>query len=453
MMMTNQLETPLYERFAARFEIVSLQSSNDQLRQIRQEAFNIFNAIGFPSIKNEEWKYTNILPFLKEEYELELRPQELSKDAFDQTARLIAAHLDALQNAIKGEHKGAYRLVTVNGEINNDLSFLPDAQLIKILPFAMAESEPSFRKHFGNIATIEGHAFSALNTALYTDGLFIEMPKGVVLDKPLHVIHVFLSGTNIFIQPRHLFVINANASLEVIETVICEENDHMVFVNGVTEIAIAEQAHFHHYDIQTGRKGMRFVQRTEATQQEHSNYSNYTFTLPGSDFVRNNLVLHMDAPNLESHLYGLYLTSGSQLVDNHTEVHHKHPHGESNQLYKGVLLDKSKAVFNGKIYVYQDAQKTNAFQQSNNVLFSDKATVNAKPQLEIFADDVKCSHGTTIGQINKEALFYLQSRGISEQTAQNIMVNAFAFDVTEKVKIKPLRIYLEKLIAAEMEKI
>src|SRR5690606_1753111 len=182
-----------------------------------------------------------------------------------------------------------------------------------------------------------------------------------------------------------------------------------VFVNGVTEIVAAENSRLDHYDLQTGRPGMRFVQRIESKQAKDSNYSNYTFTLPGSDFVRNNLSFHLDDPGLECHLYGLYLTAGNQLVDNHTEVHHKMPHGESNQLYKGVLLDKSKAVFNGKIYVYEDAQKTNAFQQSNNILFSDKATVNAKPQLEIFADDVKCSHGTTVGQINKEAFFYLQS--------------------------------------------
>jgi len=216
---------------------------------------------------------------------------------------------------------------------------------------------------------------------------------------------------------------------------------------------VEQQAYLHHYDLQTGRAGMRFVQRTEAAQLKHSNYSNYTFTLPGADFVRNNLVLHLDAPDLESHLYGLYLAAGSQLVDNHTEVHHKHPNGESNQLYKGVLLDKAKAVFNGKIYVYPDAQKTNAFQQSNNILFSDKATVNAKPQLEIFADDVKCSHGTTVGQLSGDALFYLRSRGISEDSAKNMMVNAFAFDVTQKIKNEALRVYLERLVMQKMAEV
>ncbi len=450
--MINQLETPLYESIAAKFEIASLQSGSEALQALRREAFDIFKSTGFPSIREEEWKYTNILPFLKEDYELDVILQELSPEEFSTTAALVAHHLEALQQSLKGEQKGAYRLVTVNGKINAGLSVLPAQEQLQIRSFAGAEQDPSFQKHFGKIATLKDNAFVALNTALYNEGLYIEAPKGCVLDKPLHLVNVLLAGGPAFVQPRHLIVVHPNASLEVIETTISDNEAQPLFVNGVTEIAVGENAHFHHYDIQTGRKGMRFVQRVEATQEKHSNYSNYTFTLPGTDLVRNNLVLHLNAPELESHLYGLYLTAGQQLVDNHTEVHHKQPHGESNQLYKGVLLDNSKAVFNGKIFVYQDAQKTNAFQQSNNILFSEKASVNAKPQLEIFADDVKCSHGTTIGQINKDALFYLQTRGIGEQMAKNMMVNAFAFDVTEKVKIPALRTYLEKLIAAEMEK-
>lgn len=450
--MINQLETPLYESIIAKFEIAALQSSNTQIGDLRQQAFDIFKTLGFPSIKNEEWKYTNVLPFLKDEYELEISQDELSKDTFDKVAKMVTTHIESIQNSIKGEQKGAYRLIAVNGKFNETLSILPETGKIKIQALSAATEEPAFMQHFGKIATIKDNAFVALNTALFHDGLFIEVPKSISLDKPLHVINVLLADANVFVQPRNLFVIHPNASLEVIETTITNEAGHLIFANGVTEIAVAENAHLHHYDIQTGHIGLRLVQRTEATQEQHSNYSNYTFTLPGTELVRNNLTLHLNAKDLESHLYGLYLTADKQLVDNHTEVHHKMPNGESNQLYKGVLMDQSKAVFNGKIYVYEDAQKTNAFQQSNNILFSEKATINAKPQLEIFADDVKCSHGTTIGQMNKESLFYLQSRGISEQTAKNMMVNAFAFDVTQKVKIAPVRVYLEKLIAAEMEK-
>lgn len=449
--MTNQLETPLYESLVAKFEIAALQAGSQELKDLRNEAFSIFKQLGFPSIKNEEWRFTNVFPFVKENYELEVVDSSLTKEEFEKTAALVAAHTEEIQQSLKGEHKGAYRLVIVNGKINKELSWMPEGDTLQILPLEAAEEKPAFQKHFGKIASIKDNAFAALNTALYHDGLYIEVKANATPDKPLHIINVFLSAADVLLQPRHLFVVNKGASLEIIETIIADDTSNKILVNGVTEIAVAENAHFHHYDIQTGRAGMRYIQRTEATQQQHSNYSNYTFTLPGADFVRNNLALHLDAENMDTHLYGLYLSAGTQLIDNHTEVHHKFAHCESNQLYKGVLMDKSKAVFNGKIFVYQDAQKTNAFQQSNNILFSETATINAKPQLEIFADDVKCSHGTTIGQMNKDALFYLQSRGISEQNAKNLMVKAFAFDVTEKVKIPAIRTYLEQCIEAVMQ--
>lgn len=448
--MTRQLDTPLYEYIAAKYEIAQLRSSDEVIRSLREKAYAVFRETGFPSIKNEEWKYTNMLPFLRTKYEWEIIEQNNSKEDFYQTASLISGHLEEIQNSLKGEHKGAYRIVTINGRLNKELSVLPDSAHMIVQNFEDAMGSSSFKKYFGAIATLNNNAFAALNTALFTDGLFLELPEGVHLDKPVHIVNVLLSDSDVWLQPRHLIVVHPGSSLELIETVLADETNHKIFVNGLSEIVVAENAQLHHYDLQTGRPGMCFVQRTEATQQSHSNYSNYTFTLPGTDLVRNNLSLHLDAPALESHLYGLYLAAGQQLVDNHTEVHHKHPNGESNQLYKGVLLDNAKAVFNGKIYVYPDAQKTNAFQQSNNILFSDKATVNAKPQLEIFADDVKCSHGTTVGQLNKEALFYLRSRGISEESAKNMMVNAFAFDVTQKIKNAPLRTYLEKLIAKKM---
>lgn len=444
--MINQVDTVLYEKLSAKLELALMRCTDTEQKALRNKAFEVFRQNGFPVIKNEEWKHTNVQPFLKDDYELNVVPYDISKEQYITTAQLIARHSDDIQQSLKGEHKGAYRLVLVNGVINKQHSFLPPAEQVNILSFDEAEDEIAFQQHFGKIATIESNSFAALNTALFTDGIFIEIAKGAVLDKPLHIIHVLLSEAAIWIQPRSLFVINKNASLDVIETVIADEQQHAVFSNSVAEIFVDENAAFNHYDIQTGRDALRFVQRTEARQAQHSNYSNYTFTFPGAEFVRNNLTIHLEAQNLESHLYGLYLTSGKQLVDNHTEVHHKFPNGESNQLYKGILLDESRAVFNGKIYVYQDAQKTNAFQQSNNLLYSDKATVNAKPQLEIFADDVKCSHGTTIGQMDKEALFYLQSRGIGEASARTMMMQAFAFDVTEKVKNQALRSYLEKEI-------
>jgi len=223
-----------------------------------------------------------------------------------------------------------------------------------------------------------------------------------------------------------------------------------LFINKVTEAYIAENARLDQYYLQTTMPNARLVNFTQCVQSSDSLYNNYTYTLPGADLVRNTLHLDLNGTNTESHLYGLYLTGANQLVDNHTSVHHLFPNCMSNELYKGVLMDNSRAVFNGKIYVHQDAQKTNAFQQNNNMLLSNKAVIDSKPQLEIFADDVKCSHGSTVGSFNNEALFYLKARGIGEIAARNLLVNAFAFDVTNKIQIPAVREYVEKLITKKM---
>jgi Fe-S cluster assembly protein SufD len=240
--------------------------------------------------------------------------------------------------------------------------------------------------------------------------------------------------------------VHKSASFNLIESLVSHESSSKIFINSLTEVFIEENAQCDHYVLQTAKSGTRLITATEASQSRHSIYSNYTFSLPGADIIRNNLHLSLNEKETESHLFGLYLGAGKQLIDNHSLVNHKMPHCNSNEIYKGVLTENSTGVFNGKIFVQQDAQKTNAFQQNNNLLLSDKASVNSKPQLEIFADDVKCSHGSTVGQLSKEAMFYLQSRGIGEQKAKALLVNAFAFDVTEKIKIPELEEYINHLI-------
>ena len=452
MVNTKQLESPLYDSLYAQFEIVSLQTEEADIKVLRDKAMRSFNHQGFPSIKNEEWRFSNVLPLVKTNYEVCAdKNSEISEENYLLAKQLIKEHSAAIIPVLKGETKGAYRLVTINGRIYKDLSFLPESDKIVIKPILEASKEAGFKKHFGKIVALDKNPFASLNTALFTDGIYIELASNAVLDMPIHIIKVKIAENDALYHPRNLFVLNKNAQMDIIETHISsKERDQQMLINSVTETALEKQAVFNHYDVQKGNRFIKKIQRTEAAQKKHSNYNNYTFTFPGSSFTRNNLSIHLNEEEVESHLYGLYLTDGEQLVDNHTEVHHKFPRGESNQLYKGILMGKSKAVFNGKIFVYEDAQKTNAFQQSNNVIFSDEATVNAKPQLEIFADDVKCSHGTTIGQLNKDALFYLQSRGIGEASARKLMVKAFAFDVAEKIKIPALRTYVEHLIAEEM---
>lgn len=437
-----QLESPLTEAIATLFDRREL-SNQDGWSAYRKAAMQEFGRLGFPSVKNEEWRFTNILPLVKTEYVLD-EMAAISEADMARVQSLVQEHCAGIYSA-----EEVYRLVLVNGAIVPSLSVLPAQEGVSIQSLRAAQEHPQCQAHFGTVLQIKDNAFAALNSAMFEDGLFVHIADRVALEKPLHVVKVLLGTEATMHHSRDLFVLGKHAELKVIETYITDIAAP-VLVNAAAEVVLAENAMFDHYDVQKADNNLRIIQRTEATQNKHSNYSNYIFTFPGAAFVRNNLALHLNEADLESHLYGLYVSAATQLVDNHTEVHHKMPRGESNQLYKGIVMDNSRAVFNGKIFVYQDAQKTNAFQQSNNILFSDNATVHAKPQLEIFADDVKCSHGSTIGQLNKDAMFYLRSRGIGEQQAKQLMVEAFAYDVVEKVKLPFLKEYLSQMMVADM---
>jgi Fe-S cluster assembly protein SufD len=252
------------------------------------------------------------------------------------------------------------------------------------------------------------------------------------------------------VQPRHLVVAGRQAAASLVETMVADSGGHRLLVNAVTEVEVGENARLDHYSLQAAGKGLLQIQHTEVCQQRGSVYSSYTFSLPAAELLRNNLNVSLAAENTESHLYGFYLAAQHQLVDNHTLMDHRMPHCESNEVYKGVLLDAAVGVFNGKVFVHPGAQKTNAFQQNNNLLLSPKAVIYSKPQLEIYADDVKCSHGSTTGQLSPEALFYLRSRGISEAGARALLVEAFAFDVTDQVKIPKLKGYINQLITRHL---
>ncbi len=335
----------------------------------------------------------------------------------------------------------------VNGQLQTSQNGVSIPPFVKVQAISEAQKDEAFSTYFSRGTYMEEFPFSALNTAMFSDGLFIEISANAVLEKPLHVVHVFTTGDdNVFIQPRHLVIVHKGASINLIESVVSKNSSSKIFVNCLTEVFLEENATCDHYVLQIAESGTRLVTATEVSQLRNSIYSNYTFSLPSADIIRNNLHLSLNDKDTETHLFGLYLGAGKQLIDNHSLVNHKMPHCNSNEIYKGVLTENSVGVFNGKIYVQPDAQKTNAFQKNNNLLLGDKSSVNSKPQLEIFADDVKCSHGSTVGQLSKEAMFYLQSRGIGEQKARALLVNAFLFDVTEKIKIPELEEYVNQLI-------
>ena len=420
--------TPLYGKIVDKYHELS---ANGAPQMARQSAFHKFQLLGFPTIKHEDWKYTNITRFLKDEYALE-------------APKLNAPAPLVTRASIPGLE--CYRVVIVNGTWNGEVvgGTLPKG--IDIRRTSEASKDPAFAGFFSSEFAGSQH-FAALNAALYTDGLFLHAAANAVLDKPLHIIHVYTGDRNFWVQPRHVWVAGRNAELSIIESTVSASGEPFIWVNSYTGIFAHPDAKIDHINIQTASENVRLVSHTSVHQKKQSLYNNYTFTLPGAGLVRNDLQARLEEDHTETHLYGLYLTAGDQLVDNHTLVDHQKPHCFSNELYKGVLLGQSTGVFNGKVYVHRDAQKTNAFQQNNNLVISKKATIDSKPELEIFADDVKCSHGSTVGQFSEEALFYLRARGIGEATAKALLINAFAFDVTDKIKQAPVAEYINQLIS------
>ncbi|HEY0299276.1 MAG TPA: Fe-S cluster assembly protein SufD [Arachidicoccus sp.] len=409
------------------------QTENAVLLAKRKDAFDLFVQQNFPTTKNEEWRFTNIVPFVNDAYKLRCCSgveKETIQKAIEKTA---IKNLDA------------YLLVLVNGTINFECSNLPSSDKINIQSISEIKNIAGFEQFVNKTIDIAKFPFAALNTAFFEDGYFIELKKDFQLDKALQIVHVYSERENVFLQPRNIVKISKGAGCKIIETSICISKN-VVFVNSFTEVFVEENGYFRHAHFQRGKSSERWVVHTQVEQEQNSRYDNYTFTLPKADLVRNNLNVVLDGKNTETHLYGLYLVGDKHLVDNHSMIDHKYPNCQSNQLYKGVILDGGRGVFNGKIYVHRPAQKTNAFQQNNNLLFSPNAVINSKPQLEIFADDVKCSHGSTVGQFNEESLFYLRSRGVGEESAKSMLVNAFMFDVTSKIQSEALRSYIEHLI-------
>jgi len=434
--MVNQLTAPLYNKLIAEFEGSLAPGTNGDLSKLRKNAFEVFKAKGFPTLKDEDWRFTNLTPFLTDDFSL---------------VSGIAAEEEVISaiNAALIPGLDAYLLVLLNGEIQPALSVLPAGD-VTIQRLESIVNSAEFAAH-ATFDEVESNRMLALNTSLFTDGYFIEIPRNVVMDKPVQIIHLYSADENAMFQPRHLIVVNENAKAELIESSVMLKNAKRVLLNSVTQVSVKQNAQLIQYNIQDNHTEERLIGYTRVTQERDSRYDNFTFNLPGAELIRNNLEVVLNGTATETHLLGVYLVGGHQLTDNHTAIHHKFPHCESNEIYKGVLLDHGKAVFNGKVFVERPAQKTNAFQQNNNLLLSDNAQVFAKPQLEIFADDVKCSHGCTVGQFDPESLFYLRSRGISEDSSRKLLVEAFMFDVTQKITNEPVKQYIQSLIHTKME--
>ncbi|HVB03276.1 MAG TPA: Fe-S cluster assembly protein SufD [Chitinophagaceae bacterium] len=402
---------------------------------LRESAWKDFQALQFPTTKEEDWKYTNIIPFLQPHYHLAGR----------NGVQLKATDILNLEIPdLEGWH-----IVLVNGVLHPELSRLPDPGEIQVCTLAEAADLPAFREHFGKYLDTTKYHFAALNTALAENGLFIEVKKNARIGAPVLITHLFTGSAPLIIQPRNLYILQPCSEVSLVENFVSLFLDEDILINAATEMYLGEGSTADHYRIQDGSLHQITINHTQVTQADSSLYNNHTYCINGR-FIRNNTHVAIDAEHAETHLYGLYLTSGDQLVDNHTFVDHRKPNSRSNEWYKGVLKDQSSGVFNGKIFVRPDAQKTNAFQENNNILIGALASINSKPELEIFADDVKCSHGSTTGQLDEEAAFYLRTRGIGAATANSLLIHAFAYDVTEKIRLEPLKHYINDLIDSKL---
>ena len=419
-----------------------LQSGNGSsvLTPVEQNAFNTFNTLGIPTVKNEEWKYTRISGVFNKQY------------AFNPEHSACSVSSEDINAVRFPGYQQANELVFVNGLYSNELSTIRSGNLtvISLEEATKNEYREMVLLHLGHSGKYINDGFNALNTAFAAEGIFVHVKKGKVIEHPVYIYNIADARTaNILSQPRMLVYISENAQVILAETYSTLGASES-FTNQVTEIVVEKDAMLEYYKIQNDAAHANQVNTTHIRQVGKSLVNTVTVSLDGG-IVRNNLNIAMEAEHSESHFYGLYFLKGKTHVDNHTVVDNVKPHCESNELYKGIVDDKATAVFNGKIFVQKDAQKTNAFQSNKNILLSEEATINTKPQLEIFADDVKCSHGCTIGQLDEEAMFYLRSRGISERAAKSLLVHAFAIDILEHIKPEPIRRYVDALIAERLK--
>ena len=409
---------------------------NTDVHEIRTEALENFEKLGFPSKKLEAWKYTSLNAVLKNDFSI-FPDKEVTVDLAD-VKKYFIHDIDS------------YKVVFIDGKYSSFLSETThDGIDVCLMSAALTKSKYKIivENYFNKVAKQDN--LTSLNTAFATEGVYIHIPRNTEVEKPIQIIN-FTTGSEAatMLQPRNLIVVEQNAHVQIIER-HQSLTSNPVLTNAVTEVFAAKDATVDIYKIQNDVENASLVDNCFIEQKSNSIVSVHTFSF-GGNITRNNLNFYQRGEHIDSILKGITIIEGKQHIDHHTLVHHIEPNCESHQDYKGIYDERSTGVFNGKVIVNKEAQKTNASQKNNNVLVSDKATINAKPQLEIFADDVKCSHGCTIGQLDDDALFYMQQRGIPEKEGKALLMYAFANTVLESVKIPEVKSRITKIIANKL---
>ena len=412
------------------------------LKSIRKAAFDNFADLGFPTTRNEEWKYTSVAP--------------LSRIPFRPAADYLApVGVRQPKLSLPSDFADGIPLHFYNGRYTEEITprgALPVGVKVSSLAQAFSSGAGILEKHFARCASYDKQAFVALNTAFAEDGAYIEISKDVVLNSPIYLRYVAgASHEPIMYYPRNLIVMGQGSQATIIEQYLSanQDNEDLYLTNAVTEVVVGENAKVDYIKEQDESK-KAFHVATLVFEQERASSVNTTSLAFGSVLAREEVIAVLNGPGAECSLNGLYITTGGQHVDNHTTIDHAKPHCSSRELYKGVLDGKSTGVFNGKIVVRKDAQKTDSKQSNKNLLLAEDCVINTKPQLEIYADDVKCTHGATIGQIDAESIFYLRSRGIALEEARTMLTQAFANDVINKIKSEPLRSRLTSTLVEKL---
>lgn len=416
----------------------TLGNAKPWVRSLRDDAARQFAELGFPSARHEDWKYTNVAPLEKAGF----------KPA---TAGLNGATRDQVQS-VGFADLAAYRLVFVNGHYSPALSApgdLPKGLRIASIADTLHGAPDLLAGHLGHYVTPRTTNFAMLNTAFLADGAYIHIDKGTTIAHPVHL--VFLTtpeGESLLIQPRNLVIAEEGSSATIVEQ-YATIGTARYFTNAVTEVTVGPGAKIEHYRLQQESTAAYHIGGLYVQQNHDSRFASHAFDLGGL-LVRNDLVNTLAAEGAECVLNGLYIVDGRGHVDNHTHVDHLKPHGTSREFYKGVLDGRARAVFNGRVVVHANAQQTDAQQMNNNLLLSRDAEVDTKPQLEIYADDVKCSHGATVGQLDEDSLFYLRARGVDEAAARDLLTFAFANDILARIGLAPIRRQLEEQLTVKL---
>tara|TARA_Y100000588_G_scaffold391373_1_gene499769 strand:- start:2935 stop:4251 length:1317 start_codon:yes stop_codon:yes gene_type:complete len=412
------------------FESITAHSSS-VVNKLRREGVESFASLGFPTTDLERWRFTNVSPIAKKQFTCSKR--------VDIEASLLPS--------LKLQEIDGPQLVFVNGWFSEELSNttgLPAGVEIENLEKVFDNKPESIKPHLGKLVGPDVSAFTALNTALIQDGAVIRIAENVVFETPMQLLFIASADDFQMSQPRILVIAGENSQIKIIEN-YASLTDTRYLTNTVTEISVANNAMVDHYKLIRESADAYHIGNMHIELGRSASFSSHSMTLGGA-IVSNDVNANLSGPGGECTLNGLYLVDHQRLVDNHTTIRHASPHCTSHELYKGILADQARAVFNGKIMVALDAQKTDAKQTNKALLLSEDAQINTKPELEIFADDVKCTHGATVGQLDDEALFYLRSRGLSKEQSRNLLIHAFASDLLNRIRVEPIRMQLDSLL-------